>query len=210
MGFISKKDMLYGIDNIINSYKIDHVTSVYTTSDGTENIRYYYTDIISYSPDKKTITLNCDGWDTVTTLQRMRKLQNRVEIHKEKNIMYVSPTKHNSNYIRDRTIFYDGIQIKDGVVLNPHEEDRETKIKVLINYYCWLLSYNSNSMLDNSDIPYPNSKKDLMEMVENLTVNKYIVIEALEKVGYTKRVYEVGATTPIANSMRSYLKKHLL
>ena len=72
-------------------------------------IRLHETNIVTFAPDG-TIALNSGGWRTVTTKERMNDaLRGQgVQITQAKGLWYIGGS-----------LFYDGITIKEGGVLNP-------------------------------------------------------------------------------------------
>ncbi len=206
MDRLTKKEMLWGVYDVVHSRKLCYNTVKYTTSDGREIIRYCYTDIVSFSPDKETITLNTNGWwGSPTTRHRINGYQDKVRIYTEKGMCYIIP-RHSTNEIKERSIFYDGVQIKNGKIVNPLKEDKKTVITNLINRYCRRMRWNFKEMPTISTV---DNNKDLLYMVENQLVNTDVIIKALKEAKYTERIYEVRAITPIVNSLRRYLKKRL-
>ena len=91
-----------------NGKKINNNT--YVVPDG-ENvaIKLHDTNIVTFAPDD-TITLNSGTWRTPTTKDRINTAlgDQGMQITANKGLWYIGGS-----------IFYDGITIKDGIVLNP-------------------------------------------------------------------------------------------
>lgn len=113
-----------------NGKKINNNT--YVVVDG-ENvaIRLHETNVVTFTQDG-TIILNSGTWRTITTKDRMNiALRDQgVQITANKGLWYIGGS-----------IFYDGITIKDGIVLNPqipqdmelYKKQVDKLVKVYIN-----------------------------------------------------------------------------
>jgi hypothetical protein len=111
-----------------NGKKINNNT--YVVVDG-ENVavKLHNTNVVIFAPDG-TITLNSGTWRTPTTKDRMNiALRDQgVQITANKGMWYIGGS-----------IFYDGITIKDGVILNPQVpqdvEPYKKKVDKLVKAY---------------------------------------------------------------------------
>lgn len=52
---------------------VAHKTRLYESDNGDWRIRYHATDVVSYNAKKREYTLNTGGWNTPTTVKRMRE-----------------------------------------------------------------------------------------------------------------------------------------
>ena len=108
MNFDEAKELLKTARVQANGKKINNNT--YVVPDG-ENvaIKLHKTNIVTFAPDG-TITLNSGTWRTPTTKDRINTAlgDQGMQITANKGLWYIGGS-----------IFYDGITIKDGIVLNP-------------------------------------------------------------------------------------------
>ena len=141
-----KADILSGVTYKITKSKfVANNTVEYFTECGRRVIRLHDTDIITFMQPKDTIHLNTDGWKTPTTKDRMNNFGKGFTIWQDKRRWWISTSGW-----ENKSLYYDGIQIQHGKILDPKEEDPETdRLEKLINKYC-----DKMGKLDK--IPMPN------------------------------------------------------
>jgi len=156
----TKKEIMEGVSDVVK-YKsgnpkakfVDRNTIEYFREDGTRVIRFHFTDIIEFAPDG-TITFNSEGWRTYTTKERMNEFQNQVAIWQDHSKWYIGNVSWNCETRKlegDKSLFYDGVKVKDRIVLEKLEENplENRRIKQ-INKLC-------RKIRDMKEIPLPSN-----------------------------------------------------
>lgn len=79
-------------------------------------VRLHQTDIVTFSPNG-VVTLTSGGWGTATTKERINQFAS-TRISQRSSIWYMG----------DGSLFYDGLQLKDGVVLKPRQTEKHESV----------------------------------------------------------------------------------
>ena len=113
----TKAQIMEGIE-ATKSKVVANNTVEYFRPDGTRVIRLHHTDILEF-PKKGGVIFNSGGWKTVTTKARMNEFQSKCTIIQNKGLWYLTNgyTSKKENWIP----FFDGIKVKNGVVVNPRK-----------------------------------------------------------------------------------------
>ena len=102
-------------------------------------LKLHDTVIVIYS-DNGTIQLNTDGWQTVTTRERMNRWQNKFSIHQTQFIWYI--TYQNETYLFEDNMYltYDNkVLSSDLKPIKPYDKQAIKKAKALkckVDAYC--------------------------------------------------------------------------
>ena len=113
---LTKAEILQGVGGITSSKKLARNTASYRLTDGTECIKYHDTVVVKKSPDG-VITLNCGGWKSITTKERISEYGG-VQISQKNGVWYMP----------DGSAFYDGIQVRIAPSIEPGEYHRRVTI----------------------------------------------------------------------------------
>lgn len=100
----TKSEMMSSVKDAVKSKIVANNTIEYIRSNGERVIQLHHTDIVTFSTDGRSVTLDSGGWRTHTTRDRMSAYSN-VRISQVKGSWYV-----------DGVPYYDGITIVDGKV----------------------------------------------------------------------------------------------
>ena len=121
--------------------------------DGTEEIQYHNTNVVTKKPDG-SIIFNSGGFKTMTTKERMCKYSSH-RIIQNNHIWYVLISPDKMHYPFDLStlpVFYDGMIIKDGKVISGLKSvdlKKHDKIKKQIKKYV--------SLITKDNLPMPSS-----------------------------------------------------
>jgi len=122
------KDIMENVPNVTWKRKRMNNTVEYGCEDGSRKIRLHDTDIITYKPNGD-IVLNSNGWQTVTTKDRMNRFLNEGNIYQSKSVWYLTING-------DEYVYQDGITIHpDRSVSNAGKQDDLKKIQKQIKKY---------------------------------------------------------------------------
>lgn len=99
----TKNEQIAGVDGIQSAKRIANNTLRVQYVDGRESIRLHLTDVITKTPDGRTV-YNSGGWRTVTTKDRMNQY-GPARITQEKGVWYIGGK-----------VYQDGCYIKGGKV----------------------------------------------------------------------------------------------
>ena len=144
----TKKEIMNGIESV-SSKIVAPNTVKYFQSDGTCIIRLHLTDIMTFNPENKRLTLNSDGWQTVTTRERINRfLPVGWRLTQEKSIWYLNYQPENKRYT-----YQDGITIcfDNSVTGDKKDAKSALKLKKEINVYV----KNYIKALFNGDVAQP-------------------------------------------------------
>lgn len=93
-------------DDVVKSHVVGYNTVEYYTRDGARVIRLHQTDILRFKND--CITLNTDGWRTLTTKNRMNEfLPPPWRVWQKKDVWYVGTSETNKEVYKDGTRVFD-------------------------------------------------------------------------------------------------------
>lgn len=88
-------------------------------------LRYHSTDVVSWCRDG-TITLRTGGWQTPTTKARINDYSPH-SVDQDKGMWYIRPHGVPFDDNAPRVLFFDGIEIKGGVIQNPRPVDDDRR-----------------------------------------------------------------------------------
>jgi len=130
MPYVKNADLLKGSKEWIYFKRLaKNNTLAVTHKHKTLAIRYYWTDIITYSIKRKTITLNSGEWLTPSTKDRINHYLINSQFPGINNCStYITQT--DSRWFVENgisiSLFYDGVVLDDeGYVINPMYEDKK-------------------------------------------------------------------------------------
>ena len=120
----TKREIMIGVA-CFTSKLVDHNTVEYHCIDGTRVIRLHRIDILVFKPNGDVV-LNSDGWQTVTTKERMNKfLPKDWGIYQKKNVWYLSKGEYWSDPDRKSWVYQDGITILGTGGVSGASKDRK-------------------------------------------------------------------------------------
>lgn len=208
----TKKDLLSSITKEYSSAKvIANNTLKIEYKDGTTAIRFHDTDIITTIKNGTQI-LNSGGFRTKTTKERLND--------------HIRPYVSQSNYrwYVGGVLFFDGIKIKDGKVLNkssaPKEKDARP-IKKRIDKYCNLITKDNLPIPNNGDCWYclmfdkeGRQTDHLNQHLKDGYLFGSILVNSMRETGYNDQQiryhYHLKLHDTFKRSVKKYLKKRLI
>jgi hypothetical protein len=196
-------------------------------------VKLHDTDIITFTPRKAI--LNTDGWNTVTTKDRLNRFS-PVFIIQHKSIWYIQQGENDwySNY-ENKPIFYDGIEVKyNGEVFKKclkygdKRKKEVLKLKKLVSKYinamqahiakngiplpdsgdCWDCCLKTESGQTMGEISNSNH---LMLHLKEKYIHGSLIWNALLARGYDHPEYiiHMKITDSIVNAVRFYFYRNL-
>ena len=138
----------------VNSRKLGNNTYL-ERHEGHLSIKFHETEIIKFSPDD-SVELSSGGWKTKTTKERLNDY-GPLNIWQDKGKWFVGGSWKEPY----QSLFYDGMKIKDGIVLKPMLVNKEEEgLLKLINSYCKKMSaMDQLPMPNNGDCWYCSLKE---------------------------------------------------
>lgn len=151
----TKKEIMNGVEDVINSYVVAPNTVEYFKSDGTRCIRFHNTDILTFTPNGRTVRLDSGNWLTHTTKRRFNRfLLWNVEVKQRQGIWYLQ-------FDDQEYIFKDGMRIKNNKIFGAEKssrikevEKRKKQIKEYVDMYMEELLAGRLSMPSTGDCWY--------------------------------------------------------
>lgn len=232
-GTRNKTSIMSGVrEHVMRSRFLKRNTIEYFPESGARIVRLHDTDIVKFPnpEDKYHFILNSGGWRTPTTKERMNDvLPSGVAVYQNRGYWYVRI----GGWEDGKTVpFFDGIEIKAGVVQNPEsdgaadEADKE-RIRKLIRKYtakvsrqwaeapmtptggdCWICMSHTNDLTKSARLPNTDC---LISHLEEGYVHGTLVYNALLWAGYGPEQirYVFGMRSLIVRAVRRYLKAQL-
>ena len=117
----TKVDSLRNVRGVKSAKKIGNNTFEVIYKDGCRAIRLHRTDVVTYRPDGACI-LNTDGWDTVTTKDRINKYAN-VRVVQEDFKWFVYAPSQDPLSVLSKIPYHDYMVFDScGIFISPREE----------------------------------------------------------------------------------------
>lgn len=215
----TKADLLDGVEGIVQSRKCDGRSTVrYTTSDGTEHIKYHDTVVLETRKDG-SIRINSGGFRTVTTKARINDYQNVVNLWQTEG-EWTAHTKAGS------FPFADGMEFrKDGQLVGGQrakskagaDANRKRRTARKIARYCAALKKE----IAENGVPRPEAgdcflcrvpmnPTCLESHLDEVYIHGTLVYNAVKWAGYNVDAwYRLGFFGDVVNCVRRYLRFHL-
>lgn len=228
----TKTEIMDGVD-CIESKIVANNTVEYRKEDGIRVIRLHLTDIVTFNPDG-SVTLNSDGWQTVTTKARMNEFFSGY-VYQDKSIWYVENAGKIYVYKDGITFYPDGSVTGEGE--DPKEKLKLKKdvkkyvdgyMKALINrevdkpsggdcWGCFMTEQNGREVMGNDHIFEHFKEKYYVPSLLNNAIKELPVSQAaMHMIGYYWKIhndysewYEGVAKEQIKKSLSRYITRRL-
>lgn len=215
----TKMELLDGVKDIVSSRKCNGRSTVrYTTSDGTERIKYHDTVVLEVRKDG-SIRLDSGGFRTVTTKERINTYQNIVSIWQAKGEWSV----HTGEAVIP---FTDGMEFrKNGQLIGGKraaskadaEVNRKRRVARKIARYCTALKKE----IAENGVPRPSNgdcflcreamkPTCLQSHLDEVYIHGTLVFNAVKWAGYNGEAwFRLGYFGDVVNCVRRYLRFHM-
>ena len=155
MNYTKTLDLLQGVNDYTLYQRLDKGNTLgISYKDESLAVRYYWTDVITWKPDRRII-LNSGGWRTYTTKDRINHylqyppwktgwFSKPVDCYiSQKNSQWYIERENYREGNYEKPLFYDGVVLNSkGTILKPKQIDRKTKTTLrLIEKYIRKLSH---------------------------------------------------------------------
>lgn len=215
----TKADLMQGIEGVASSRKCTGRSTVrYTTSDGTEHIKYHDTVVLETRKDG-SIRLDSGGFRTVTTKDRMNEYQNIVRISQMRG-EWTAHTKAGSFPFVDGMEFRKNGQLVGGQRAKSKagaEANRKRRTARKIARYCTALKKE----IAKNGVPRPEAgdcflcrmptKPTCLEShLDEVYIHGTLVYNAVKWADHNVEArYLVGHFSDAVNCVRRYLRFHM-
>ena len=131
----TKKEIMENVDHV-KAHIVANNTIEYHTANGARVIRLHNTDIVIFRPNGD-IVLKAEGWQTVTTKERMnRYLPHGFNLYQQNSIWYLRDTLNSKEYI-----YQDGITIHPDLTVSDEGEDPKAALKLKKSIQAYVKKY---------------------------------------------------------------------
>jgi hypothetical protein len=232
----TRNDIMSGVkEHVLRSKFLKRNTIEYFPDSGARIIRLHDTNIVTFPAphDLYHFILNSGGWRTPTTADRMNSvLPSGVRVFQQGGFWYVRIGGWQED---GKTVpFFDGIEIKAGVVVNPQawgesDEPEKNRLRILIRKYTKKVAeiwngYGGPLKPDNGDCLicrvygskiYKGSRHPEMDCIKSHLEEQYVhgslVYNAFKWAGYGdhQMPYVYGMKSLAVRNVRRFLKAQL-
>jgi hypothetical protein len=220
----TKAEMMQGVA-AVRSKLVANNTVEYFRENGERVIRLHQTDVVTFSPDGRTVTLNTGSWKTLTTKDRINQYSPQ-KVWSDRGVWYIGSSWNTPK--NERCRFYDGMKIVDGKLPKPNEAvaKREDKLaKQITAFVNKLDKLDAMPLPENGDCwgcamvaedgSHPMGKDCVLGHIKEGYLHGSLIYRAMQSRGYgnVNFVFNMRARTwpsqrtEVKRDLRRFLKK---